>query len=112
QRRPLALAAAGRRQLGRELDDAGELVGGGLRFAVLLKLADQALVAAAPVAEDDDRADDRAALGVGGGDRGGVGHGGMGEEGGLDLGRPDPVSGGEDDVVAAPLEEEVAVLVF
>src|SRR5919112_306602 len=36
----LGLAAAGLRQLGGELDDAGELVGRGLAFAVLLELAD------------------------------------------------------------------------
>jgi hypothetical protein len=75
---------------------------------VLLELAGE-VVAGLAVAEDDDGADDGAALGVGGGDGGRVGDGGVGEEGGLDLGRADPVAGGEDDVVAAALEPEVAI---
>ena len=45
------------------------------------------------VAQDDDGADDRAALVVGRGDRRGLGDGGVGDERGLDLERPDPVAG-------------------
>ena len=77
---------------------------------MLLQLAGQ-LLAGLAVAGDDDRPHDGAALGVGRGDRGGLGDGGVGEQRRLDLEGPDPVAGGEDDVVVAALEEEVAVLV-
>src|SRR4029077_20692886 len=70
------------------------------------------LLAGLAVAKDDDRADDAAAFGVGGCDRGSVGDGGMGEECSLDLGRTDPVAGGADDVVVAAVEEEEALVVF
>ena len=63
------------------------------------------------VAQHDDRAHDRAALLVGRGDHRGLGHGRVGDERGLDLERADPVAGGDDHVVGAALEVQVAVLV-
>ena len=107
---PLDLAAARLRQLGGELDDAGELVGGGLALAVLLQLAGQ-LLAGLTVAGHDDRPHDGAALWVWCGDRGGFGDVGVREQRRLDLEGADPVAGGEDDVVVAALEVEIAVLV-
>ena len=74
------------------LQRAGEGVGGG-----------------EAVAQDDDRAHDRAALVVGRGDDRGLGDRLVRDERRLDLERPDPVAGGDDDVVGAALEEEVAV---
>ena len=61
------------------------------------------------VAQHDDRPHDRAALLVGRGDRCGLGHGRVGHERRLDLERADPVAGGDDHVVRAALEPEVAV---
>ena len=64
------------------------------------------------VAQHDDRADDRAALGVRRGDRGGLGDRGVRHERRLDLERPDPVPGADDHVVGAALEVQVPVLVL
>src|SRR6187551_2939179 len=108
---PLHLAAGRLRQLGGELDDAGELVGRRLALAVLLQLAGQ-LVAWLAIARYDDRPHHRAALRVRRGDGGGLGDRRVGEQGGLDLDRSDPVAGGDDDVVAASLEPEVAVVLL
>ena len=63
------------------------------------------------VSEDDDGADDRAALVVGRGDHGGLGDRLVGDQRGLDLERADPVAGGDDHVVGAALEVQPAVFV-
>ena len=64
------------------------------------------------LAQHDDRADHRAALGVRRGDRRGLRDGGVGDERRLHLERADPVAGADDHVVRAPLEVQVAVLVL
>ena len=106
----LDLAARRLRQLGGEVDDAGGLVRRGLGFAPVLELVGE-LLAGLAVAGDDDRADDAAALGVGGRDCRRLGDRRVGQKRRLDLGRADPVAGAEDDVVVAALEEEEAVVV-
>ena len=57
-----------------------------------------------PVAQHDHRAHDRAALLVGGGHHGGLGHRRMRDQRRLDLERADAVAGGDDHVVGAALE--------
>ncbi len=109
---PPDLAARGLRQLRREVDDARVLVGRGLALDVLLQLARELGRGGVAVAQHDDRAHDRAALLVGRGDGGGLGHGRVGDERGLDLERPDPVAGRDDHVVVAALEAQPAVVVF
>jgi cholesterol oxidase len=52
------LPARGLRELGREVDDPGVLVGRGLGLDVVLKLPDEVGRRGVPVAQDDDRADD------------------------------------------------------
>ena len=79
---------------------------------MLLQLAGQLVGGRSTIPQDDDRADHGPALGVGGGDRRGLCDGRMGDERRLDLEGADPVAGGEDQVVAPPLEPEVAVLVL
>ena len=64
------------------------------------------------VAQDDDGAHDGAALVVGRGDDGGLGHRGVRDQRRLDLERADPVAGGDDHVVGAALEEQEAVVVL
>ena len=79
---------------------------------MLLQLPGQVVAGLGTVAQDDDGAHRLAANLVGGRDRGGLGDGGVGEQRRLDLEGPDPVAGGDDHVVAAALEPEVAVLVL
>ena len=112
QQRPLHLAARGLRQLGREVDDPGVLVRRGLLAHVLLELGREVVAGVEPVAQHDDRADDRAALVVGRRDDGRLGDRRVRDERRLDLERPDPVPRGDDHVVGAPLEVQVAVLVL
>ncbi len=108
----LILPLGGLRQLGGEVDDARVLVGGRLALDVLLQLAHQLRRGrVALVAQHDHRAHDRAALLVGGGHRGGLGDRGVRDQRRLDLERADPVAGGDDHVVVAPLEVQPAVLV-
>ena len=64
-----------------------------------------------PLAEHDEGLDDLTAIRVGHADDGALGHRRMLEERALDLERPDAVGGGEDHVVRAADEPEVALLV-
>src|SRR4051794_32426109 len=107
---PLDLAARRLWELIGELDDARELVGRRRPLHVLLELPRE-LLGGLAVAEDDDRPDDGAALGVRRRHRRRLGDAGVGDERRLDLEWADPVAGGQDQVVAAPLVEEVAVVV-
>ena len=87
------------------------LVGRGLALHVVLQRAGERRRRRVAVAQHDDGAHDRAALVVGRGDHGGLGDRLVGDQRGLDLERADPVAGGDDHVVGAALEVQVAVLV-
>ena len=90
----------------------GYLYGRGGLLDVLLQVRARApSPRLAAVAQHDDGAHDRAALGVGGGDGRGLGDRGMLDQRRLDLEGADPVAGREDHVVEAALEPQVAVLV-
>ena len=64
-----------------------------------------------PISEDDHRPDDRPAFVVGRRHGGGFRHGRVRDQRGLDLEGPHAVARGDDDVVVAALEPEVAVVV-
>src|SRR5262249_43472754 len=64
------------------------------------------------VAQDDHRPHDGPPLLVGGGDGRRLGHRRVGDQRRLDLEGPDPVTRGDDHIVAAPLEVEPAVSVL
>ena len=109
-RRILPLAVFGQR-VG-ELDQPRVLVRRGALLHVVLELGGQRLARLVAVAQHHHRAHHLAALLVGRAHGGGLGHRGVGHQRGLHLERPDPVPGGDDHVVAAALEPEVAVLVL
>src|SRR4051794_2876618 len=109
--RALHLSTRRLRQFVREVDDARVLVRRGLALDVVLELGGQRLGGRDAVAQHDDRAHDAAALLVGRGDDRRLRHRGVGNQRGLDLERADAVAGGDDHVVEAALEVEVAVVV-
>ena len=78
---------------------------------VLLELGGELRAGREPVAQDDHRPHDGAALLVGRGDDRRLGHRLVRDERRLDLERADPVAGRDDHVVGAPDEVQVAVLV-
>jgi hypothetical protein len=78
---------------------------------VLLQLAGERVRGDVAVAQHDDGADDGAALGIGRRHHRRLGDRLVRREGGLDLERADPVARGDDHVVEAALEVQVAVLV-
>src|SRR5215212_3458731 len=111
QRRPADLSARGLRQVVGEVDHARVLVGRGLALDVLLDLARERVAWLVSLAQDDDRTHDAAPFLVGMGDDRRLGYGGVLDDRRLDLERPDAVAGGDDHVVGAALEVQVAVIV-
>src|ERR687898_2659084 len=105
------LAARGLGELFYELDLARVLVGGGLALAVVLYLPDQVLAWLVVGGEDHERLDQVPPLFVGHSHYGALGDRRVAYEDVLDLERPYAVPGGEDHVVRATHEPEVAVLV-
>src|SRR5436309_1817231 len=105
------LAAARLRQRFDELDLAGVLVRCGHTLAVLLEVEDEAVTGFVARPEDDERLHDLPAVGVRLADDRALGDRLVLEQRALDLERPDPVGGREDDVVRAAGEPQVAVLV-
>lgn len=89
----------------------GVLVRRGHALAVLLQLADERVGGVHPRPQHDERLHDQPAILVRLADDRALGHAGVLEQRALDLERPDPVGGGIDDVVGAPGEPEIAVLV-
>ena len=112
QLRPLDLAARGLRQLLGELDDPRVLVGSGdaLRRGPGARAASSSEGSPSRSTTIARTTEPRSSSGAAHG--GGLGDGGVGDERGLDLEGPDPVAGGDDHVVVAALEPEVAVLVL
>ena len=110
ERRSAQLPGLGPRQLVDELDQPRVGVAPDAGPGHLLQLRRQLLGRAGPGA-DDDRAHDLAVGRIVGGDDRGLGDLGMAEEDRLDLSRAHVVAGGHDQVVVAPDEPEVAVLV-
>src|SRR5918997_2309787 len=105
------LAARGLGELFYELDLARVLVRGGLALAVVLYLPDQVLAWLVVGGEDHERLDQVPPLFVGHSHYGALGDRRVAYEDVLDLERPYTVSGGENHVVRAPHEPEVAGLV-
>ena len=109
QHAPLHLAGGGHGQGVDELDLLRVLVGRELAAHVLLQLRHQRVAGRMAGRQHDVGLDQRAALGVGLGHHGGVGHGRVLDQAVLDLARPDAVAGGLEHVVGAALVPEVAV---
>ena len=105
------LPAARLRQLGEELDLARVLVRRGHALTWSWKLAHERVAAGMSGAQHDERLHDLPAVRVGLPDDRALRHRRVLEQGALDLERPDPVAGGDDHVVGAAGEPEVAVLV-
>src|SRR5262245_42423192 len=105
------LAADRLRKVGDELDLARVLVGGGHRLHVLLQLAGERIGRRMPGRQHDECLDDLPAGRVRLADDGGLSDGGVLDQCGLDLERPDPVRRAVDHVVGAADEPEVPVVV-
>ena len=88
------------------------LVGRGLRPTCSCSSRASAVGRLVAVAQHDHRAHDGAALRVGRRDHRRLGHRRVLDQRRLDLERPDPVAGGDDHVVGAALEVQVAVVVL
>ena len=110
QRRAPDLAARRARELVREVDDARVLVGRRRGLRVLLQLARERGRRREP-SRDHDRAHDAPRSASGAATTAASATAGCADERRLHLERPDPVSGGDDHVVGAALEVQVALLV-
>ena len=106
------LAARRLGQLAGEVDDPRVLVRRGLGLDVVLQFARQRVGRARGRRAGRSRLARRAALVVGGGNDGGLGHRRVLDQRRFDLEGADPVAGGDDHVVGAALEEEGAVVVL
>ena len=107
----LHLAGGRHRQRVDEFDLLRVLVGRQLPAHMLLQRTHQGVVAHLPWRQHDISLDHRAAVGIGLGHHHGIGHRRVLDEAILDLARADAVAGGLEDVVAAALVPEVAVVV-
>src|SRR4029453_12119982 len=106
------LAGQGLGQVVDELDLARVGVGRQALADVPLELAGQLVAGRRAGDQADEGLDDVAALGVGAGHHGRLGHRRVLEQGALDLERPDPVAGRDDHVVGPARVPDVAVLVL